>query len=384
MKRPLILSASFVKRVNQPGRYGDNRGGHGLSLLVARRKNGRIYKRWTQRVRIDGRYTNLGLGVYPAVSLAEARRRALHNRQEIEEGRHPRRSRVPTFRAATEKVIGLNRPQWRAGGRTEEHWRSSLNTYAPALARKRIDQITSADILACLAPIWHEKPEMARKVKRRISAVMAWAVAQNHRPDNPAESVAAALGSNTNGGPKHFRALPHSEVAGALAVVDATKAHWSTKAAFRFLTLTATRSGEVRGARWAEIDWEEAVWTIPAERTKTGKPFRVALSAAALAVLSEALPHADLTGLIFRSARGKPLSNMTLSKLCKSNGIACVPHGMRSSFRDWASESGVRREVAEAALSHVVGGVEGAYHRTDLLEARREVMEAWGRYCSGG
>lgn len=383
MRKPATLSASFVKRVSKPGRYGDGRGGHGLSVLVVRRKNGRLSKRWSQRIRIDGRETNLGLGVYPAVTLAEARRRALSNRQAVEEGRHPRKSRVPTFGQATEKVIALHRPQWRAGGRTEEHWRASLKTYASGLTRKRVDQITPADILACLAPIWHQKPETARKVKRRIGAVMAWAVARNHRPDNPAESVAAALGSNTNGGPKHFRALPHSEVAEALRTVAASGAHWATKAAFRFLTLTATRSGEVRGARWEEVNLTEAVWTIPAERSKTGKPFRVALSVAALAVLSEARSHARLDGLVFRSARGKPLSNMTLSKLCKSNGIDCVPHGMRSSFRDWAAETGVRREVAEAALAHVLGATEAAYNRTDLLEARREVMEAWARYITG-
>lgn len=170
MKRPATLTAAFVRKVHQPGRYGDGRGSYGLSLLVKPTKiDSRLSKTWAQRIRIKGRYTNLGLGSY----LAEARRRALRNRQAIEEGRNPRARKVPTFRQATEKVIRLHATKWKPGGRSEEHWHSTLVSYAhPRLGNKRVDQITSADIMACLTPIWHHKPETARRIKQRIAAVM--------------------------------------------------------------------------------------------------------------------------------------------------------------------------------------------------------------------
>ena len=378
MKRPATLSAAFVRQVNQPGRYGDGRGGHGLSLLVARRKNGRIYRRWTQRITINGRATSMGLGVYPVVTLAEARRRALRNRRDLAEGRNPV-TRAPTFRNATETVISLHAPQWKPGGRTEEHWRASLAAYAfPVIGNRPVSEITSAAVMAIVSPLWHDKPEMARKVLRRLSAVMTWAIAGGYRADNPAERkvITAALGRNTNGG-GHFAALHFSKVADALAVIGRSGAHVSTILAARFLALTATRSGEVRLAEWGEMDLAAATWEIPAERTKTGNPHRVPLSTAALAVLGEAAAYGDGSGLVFPSSTGRTMSNSTISKLFRENRIGCVPHGLRSSFRDWCGETGVAREVAEAALGHVVPGVEGAYARSDLLDRRREVMQAW-------
>ena len=181
------------RTVRLPGRYGDGRGSHGLSLLVKPTKiQGRLSKTWAQRICINGRFTSLGLGSYPAVTLAEARRRALRNRQAIEEGHSPRAGQVPTFQNATEKVIRLHATKWKPGGLSEQHWRSTLGTYAhPRLGNKRVNQITSADIMACVTPIWHQKPETARRVKRRITA---------------------ALGTNTQR-PQHMKALHHSQVA---------------------------------------------------------------------------------------------------------------------------------------------------------------------------
>ena len=257
MNRPKTLSATFVKSVSRPGRYGDGRGGHGLSLMVRPTKiEGRLSKAWVQRIRINGKETNLGLGSYPAVTLAEARQRALRNRQAVEEGRNPRARKAPTFRQATEKVIRLHAAKWKPGGRSEEHWRSTLQTYAyPRFGNKRVDLITTADVMACLAPQWHEKPETATRVKQRISAVMKWSIAQGFREDNPADDrITAALGSNKQR-PQHMKALHHRDmVAAAVRAVEATDAHWATIAAFKFLTLTATRSGEVRNATWDEID----------------------------------------------------------------------------------------------------------------------------------
>ncbi|MCQ3804224.1 MAG: tyrosine-type recombinase/integrase [Acidimicrobiia bacterium] len=383
MKRPKTLTASFVKTIRLPGRYGDGRGGHGLSLLVKpTRIQGRLSKTWAQRVRINGRYTLLGLGSYPAVTLAEARLRALRNRQAIEEGRHPRTRNTPTFQEATEKVIQLHTPKWKPGGLSEGHWRSTLGTYAhPRLGNRQVDQITSADIMACLTPIWHKKPETARRVKQRISAVMKWCIAQGFRDDNPADDrITAALGSNTQR-PQHMKALHHSQVADAIKTIEQTDAHWATIAAFKFLTLTATRSGEVRQATWKEIDLGTATWTIPPEHTKTGQQHRVPLSGGALSVLANARPRSAGHGLVFPSPTGRVLSSATISKLCKENNVGCVPHGMRSSFRDWCAETGIPREVAEQALGHEIRNpVEKAYARTDLLEQRRQLMENWSQY----
>ncbi|MDE0133066.1 MAG: site-specific integrase [bacterium] len=243
-----------------------------------------------------------------------------------------------------------------------------------------VNQITGADVMACLAPIWNRKEETARRVLQRVSAVMRWAVAQGFRVDNPADRrIKAALGSNSAKA-QHFKALHHSEVAQAIATIRATNAWKCTILCFEFLTLCAVRSGEARLATWDEIDLATATWTIPGTRTKTSKPHRVPLSRPALAVLDEVREHSGGVGLIFPTPRGKPMSNATMSKLCKENNIGCVPHGMRSSFRDWCGETGVSRELAEAALAHTVKGVEGAYARSDLLERRRELMERWGRY----
>ena len=177
----------------------------------------------------------------------------------------------------------------------------------------------------CLTPMWHQKPETARRVKQRISAVMKWCIAQGLREDNPADDrITAALGSNTQR-PQHMKALHHSQVGAALRTVEATDAHWATIAAFKFLTLTATRSGEVRNATWNEIDLSTAVWTIPSQHTKTGLEHRVPLSTGALAVLATALPRSGGKGLVFPSPTGRVLSNATMSKLQRKQGRLCPP-----------------------------------------------------------
>ena len=229
-------------------------------------------------------------------------------------------------------------------------WRSSLSTYAyPKLGKLTVDKITTAHVLSALMPIWNEKRETAQRVRQRIGAVMKWAIAEGHRDDNPAgDAIAQALPRNS--APKvHHRALPYGEVAAALATVRESGAWWATKAAFEFLVLTASRSGEVRGARWDEIDGD--VWTVPAGRMKAGRPHRVPLSTRAMEVLAEARAHEDGCGLVFPSVRGNILSDMTISKLVKELGIQAVPHGFRSSFRDWCGETGAAREVADASLA---------------------------------
>ena len=184
---------------------------------------------------------------------------------------------------------------------------------------------------------------------------------------------------------EHYRALPFKEVPSALEAVRASGASTTAKLGFEFLVLTAARAGEVRGATWSEIDLEAREWRIPATRMKGGAEHRVPLSDAAVDVLQRVRPLRDRSDLVFPSAsrRGKPLSNMTWTKLLRELGINAVPHGFRSSFRDWCAETGKRREVAEAALAHTVGGVEGAYFRTDLFDWRRQVMQSWAQFLNG-
>ena len=314
---------------------------------------GRFSKTWSQRIRINGRETNLGLGSYPAVTLAEARRRALRNRQSVEEGHNPRSGRTPTFQQAAAKVIELHSGKWRPGSRSRRIWESSLQTYVfPHIGRKQVDEVTSKDI-------------------------MKWAIAEGFSESDPSAAILAGLGKNSTRR-NHMRALHHSNVGAAIKTIEASNAHWATIAAFKILTLTATRSGEVRNATWNEINLTTDTWEIPSKRTKTGRPHRVPLSRPARNIINDAADLTDATGLVFPSPTGKPLSNSTISKLVHENGIEAVPHGMRSSFRDWCRDSGVPRVIAEAALAHTVGGVEGAYARSEFLETQRPVMEQVG------
>ena len=386
MNRPATLTAAFVKSVSQSGRYGDGRGGHGLSLLVKPTRNGRSSKSWSQRVCINGRITNMGLGSYPVVTLAKARQRALENRRRIDDGIDPRAADAPTFREAADCVIELHRSTWRDVGKSEKQWRSSLEAYAfPRLASKPVAEITTRDVLAVLSPIWGTKPETARRVRGRISTIMRWAVAEGYRDDNPAGDAITAVLPKHNTRRTHQKAIPHREVYAAIDAVGGSNASRPTKWAFEFLILTACRSGEVRGARWGEINFKEGFWEIPGSRTKTKRPHRVPITPwMKMMVLVPAYnmreggPSDD--DLIFPSPTGRELSDSTLSKLMRELGLPGVPHGFRSSFRDWAAESGVPREVAEECLSHVVGGVEQAYRRSDLLQQRLKVMERWSDY----
>ena len=384
MSRPQRLTAAFARTVTEPGVYSDGRGAHGLRLVVRSRSAGGVRKSWAQRLNINGRPLNLGLGPYPVVTLADARDQALANARDAYRGLDPRgdRQRAPTFAEAFETVVALHAANWSDGGRSEKQWRSSVATYVlPSLGAKSVAEVTAGDILAVLTPLWATKAETARRLKGRLSAVLRWAVAQQHRPDDPTAAVAAALPSN-NGHRGHFAALAHSDIPAALATIDASAALPATKLVIRFLALTATRSSEARDATWSEIDTNTATWDIAAARTKTRKPHRVPLSTQALTVLAEARRLGHTSDLVFPGPTGRALSSEALSKLFRELAISGTPHGLRSSFRSWAADTGVTRELAEAALGHTVRGVEGAYQRSDLLQARRPVMQQWADHCT--
>jgi integrase len=228
--------------------------------------------------------------------------------------------------------------------------------------------------------------ETARRVRQRVRTVLKWAQAHGFVTENVAgEAIDGALPAMP-AVKEHFRALPYPEVPDALRIVAASGASLAARLCFRFLVLTAARSGEVRGAVWSEIDCDAREWRIPGARMKSGTDHRVPLSKAALTVLEQARTLDDGSGVVFPSPlkRGCPLSDMALTKLLRDNKLAdrATVHGFRSSFRDWCAETGKPRELAEAALAHTVGGVEGAYFRSDLLAKRRRLMDQWAAFVT--
>ena len=379
------LTAAFVRSVNRPGVYCDQ---HGLRLRVYEsRKVKSISKHWVWRGTVNGTRRDVGLGAFPYVSLLDARQQAYEHRKIARAGGDPialkRKPDVPTFAEAVETVIGIHREGWKDAGKSEKQWRASLRDYAmKRLGRKRVDQIATADVMAVLIPHWHTKTETMRRVRQRIGAVMKWAVAQGYRDDNPAGDAISAALPKTGTMRKHQRALAFADVGAALDKVRASGAFKSTVLALEFLVLTACRSSEVRLATWDEVDLDSETWTVPAGRMKAKRDHRVPLSARALEILHEARELSGGTGLVFSSAHGRALSDNTISKLLRDLGIEAVPHGFRSSFRDWAAEcSDAPREVCELALAHVNSDrVEAAYRRTDLFERRRVLMEEWSGF----
>ena len=381
------LTAAKVKAVTSPGRYGD---GAGLYLNVAPGGS----KSWVQRIVISGRRRDIGLGGYPTIGLAEARSLSAANRIAVSGGRDPvaekRRPPKPTFKEAAHQVHKANLPRWR-NRKHAAAWIRTLERFAfPAFGNMPVDQIKRADVLAVLTPIWGSRPETARRVRQRIRTVMRWAMAHEFVENNPAgEAIDGALPAM----PKikaHLRALPYQEVPAALELVEASHSSISAKLCLCFTVLTAARSGESRGAVWSEFDLDEALWTVPAERMKGGLKHRVPLSVASLDVLSKARELHDGSDLIFPSPtrQGQPLSDMTLTKILRTTGLAeqATVHGFRSSFRDWGSETKAESgPVLELALAHrPKDEVEKAYARSDCLELRRPVMEVWGEFVAGG
>ncbi|TCP93746.1 integrase [Sphingomonas sp. PP-CE-1A-559] len=375
------LSAATVRAIKTPGLHGD---GNGLYLKI----DTSGAKRWIQRLMIEGKRRDIGLGSASLVGLAEARDKALENRKLARAGGDPlaakkRSMEVLSFKAAAEKVHELSKPTWR-NDKHGDQWINTMTTHVfPVFGSKRIDTVASADVLAALSPIWNSRPETARRVKQRVGSVFKWAMANGWRTDNPAETIGSALPKHDRSKVKHREALPYGAVKAAIASVSASEAGTATKLAFEYLVLTATRSGETREALWSEIDLESAIWTIPAARMKAKKPHRVPLPPRCLAILTEAKTLKRDDDLVFPGTKNKkPLSDMTLSKLMKDLGIAAVPHGFRSSFRDWAGEQTSHpREVIEFALAHVIKDkAEAAYARSDLFEKRRALMDDWAAY----
>ncbi len=376
------LTAATIRALTKVGMHAD---GHGLYLKV----DASGAKRWVQRIVVNGKRRDIGLGSASLVSLVEARETALQHRKAARAGEDPLAAKklsqaILTFKEAAEAVHALNKPTWR----NEKHgdqWLNTLDKFAfPFIGNKRVSTITSADILHVLSPIWNTHPETARRVKQRIGTVMKWTMAKGWRTDNPADAVAQGLSKHDRSKVQHRKALPYDKVADAIEIVRSSDAGMVTKLAFEFLVLTATRSVETREARWSEVDLDKKVWTIPASRMKAKKEHRVPLTERSLAILNAAAPFKQAkSDLIFPGMKeDRPLSDMTLSKLMKELEIPAVPHGFRSSFRDWAGEATAHpREVIELAMAHrIKDKAEAAYARSDLFDKRRALMDDWGKY----
>jgi integrase len=367
----------------KPGKYSD---GGNLYLIVS----GTGARKWVLRFTWRGRAKEMGLGSATSVPLADAREKAASARRKIAQGVNPIDARkrdggIPTFGEMADDV----RESLSAGFRNEKHkaqWKSTLETYAAPLRGTPVDTITTDDVLTVLKPIWTTKAETASRVRGRIEKVLDAAKAKGFRKgENPARwrgHLDHLLPRPSKLARGHHAAMPYEDVAifiGKLREREATAA-----LALEFCILTAARSGEALGARWSEIDLDKEIWTVPANRMKPGRVHRVPLSARALSILKH-LAQLKSKDFVFPGhSRGKPLSSMAMEMMLRRMKIeGATVHGFRSSFRDWAGNvTTFPREVTETALSHVIGDkAEQAYRRSDALDKRRKLMDAWASYC---
>ena len=376
-----------------PGRYSV---GDGLILVVT--KSGP--RSWIARVPDPSkRRRDIGLGPYPEVSLKDARRRAGEMRNQSRDGIDPVAAKraaartIPTFKAAATKA----HEERKAGFRNAKHqdqWIDSLTSYAfSTLGNLSIDHVDGPAVVRAIKPIWTTKPETARRVLQRIASVVAWSVAHGYRDHElPVKAIRMGLPQQPKRNPNargtdsrgHFAAIPYTEAAAYVSQLRNSSESIS-RAALELVMLTVCRSGEARGAKWAEFDLDRAEWKIPGDRIKAGVEHTIPLSSDAVAVVKRMQEIRGTSDLVFPSRKGEALSDVALSKVHKILSPSSTVHGWRSAFRDWAAEqTSVPGEIVEAALAHTnPNRVEAAYRRTNYLDQRRPLMEAWAAYLAG-
>lgn len=398
------LSALQVSKLTKPGLYGD---GGGLTLQITTTGA----KSWLFRYMVAGKPFGMGLGPTHTVSLAEARQKALGARKLLIDGINPlaakkqnqieaalASAKMMTFDQCAEAYILAHKAGWK-NGKHAEQWTNTLNTYAsPVFGHLPVAEIDTGLVVKCLAPIWEIKTETASRVRGRIESVLGWATTSGYRTgENPArwkghlENLLATISKTSR--TKNHPSLPWQRIG---AFMSALRAREGVSArAVEFAILTACRSGEVRGARWAEFDTVGKLWTIPAERMKAKREHQVPLSDAALAVL-ESIPKVEDAEVVFAGTKKQPLSDMSLTAVIRrmngdekpvwadANGDSITVHGFRSTFRMWAAEStSYPREVAEHALAHQLpDAVERAYQRGSQFAKRVALMAEWAVYCA--
>ena len=378
------LSTNKIKALTEPGRYHD---ADGLILNVTKR----LSKNWLQRLTINHRRRDLGLGPWPEVSVQEARERAFENKRAVVHGKNPladKERKVPTFREAALRFYKENLPRWKPGKNTQR-WMDVIEKYSfPAFGDVAVNQVGREDVLRILTPIWTVKAEQARKLRQRVSLVLQWALAHGYVQTNIAgEQINGALPSMT-GTRQHHRCLHYGEVSAAMDTIEQSSAGLSAKLCLRFVILTAVRSGEARSADWSDINIQERTWTIPAGKMKAKIEHRVPLSDEAMRIIEQARMFHDESGLLFPSPtqKGKPLNDMALFRVLRLAGLGdkTTTHGFRSAFRDFASErTSADHATMEICLAHAVGSsVERSYARSDLIVKRKILMQAWSNYLT--
>lgn len=395
------LSDRAVAAIKRPGRHAVG-GVPGLHLRVSGTHRG-----WVLRVTMGDKRRDLGLGPYPAVSLAEARAKARDVHDSLLRGDMPQSlatQRRQAIRAKTteksfdwcvDQYIAAKSHEWR-NPKHRQQWINTLAQYAHGIiGEMNVADVQLPHIMTILTQpqadhdgrsLWESKTETASRLRGRIERVLDWATVSGYRSgDNPArwrghlDTLLAAPRKVSK--PAHHRALPFAEMP---AFMRALRKRTGVSArALEFVILTAARSGEVRGAKWDELDFGGKVWTVPAERMKANKIHRVPLSDAATQLLQR-MPRIGDSGVVFPGSKGQPLSDMSLSAVIRRMQVDCVPHGFRSTFREWAADRRYPREIAELCLAHtsVKGRVEAAYWRDDALTERAEIMQAWDRFCA--
>ncbi|MGF9760635.1 integrase arm-type DNA-binding domain-containing protein [Microvirga sp. 0TCS3.31] len=378
------LSARTVATLTKPGRHSDG-GGLYLNITASGARS------WVFMWKTDGKRREMGLGALRDVPLAKARERAAEVRQKLADGLDPiaardNKPKVMTFGEAADALIESMSSSWR----NEKHraqWTMTLTAYCAPLRPRPVTEIGTEDVLKVLQPLWTAKPETASRLRGRIERVFDFARARGQGSgENPArwrghlDAVLPKRARLTRG---HHKAMPFDEVPAFMKALREREG--IAPRALEFAILTAARSGEVMGARWGEFDLQARVWTVPAARMKAAKEHRVPLSARAVEILQD-MQQKRLSDLVFPGTKpGRPLSVMALEMVLRRMKVDVTVHGFRSAFRDWTGErTHFPREVAEAALAHLVGdAVERAYRRGDALEKRRELMDAWANFLEG-
>jgi integrase len=380
------MAGNLTARRVETAKRGKHSDGGNLYLLVSKTGS----RKWVLRFTWRGKAREMGLGSAVSVTLADAREKAASARRSISQGLNPiderkRSGGVPTFGEVADQVRGV----LSAGFRNEKHkaqWRSTLETYAAPLRAKPVDIIATDHVLTVLTPIWTTKAETANRVRGRIEKVLDAAKAKGFRSgENPArwrghlDHLLPRRSALSRG---HHAAMPYEEVAAFVAKLRERET--PPLLALELCILTAARSGEILGMRWSEIDLEKKIWTVPAARMKAAREHRVPLSLRAVAILRKLEKH-KVGDFVFPGQRSNsPFSGRVLHMVLRKSGVkSATVHGFRSSFRDWAGNvSSAAREVVETALAHVIGDkAEQAYRRSDALEKRRKLMEAWAAYC---
>lgn len=392
-KKAPELSALEVKRLTKAGFYAVG-GVAGLHLQV----NNSGARSWILRATVGGKRRDIGLGGFPDVPMADAREKARQARLQIEQGIDPVQARKEarslleaaqrkeiTFEQSAREFMASKGVEWK-NAKHSQQWENTLASYAyPIIGKLQVKDVELGHVVKILEPIWTEKTETAKRLRGRVESVLDWSTVRGYRTgENPArwkgylDTILPAPSKVAKR--DHHKALPVDEM--GKFIQDLQVREGVSARALEFLVLTAARSGEVRGAKWDEIDLKNAVWIIPAERMKAGKEHRVPLSKKAMDIL-KGLPRFEGTDFCFSAPKGGQLSDMALTAVMRRMELNAVPHGFRSSFRDWAAErTNYPREIAEQALAHTIGKVEAAYRRTDMLEKRRRMMEEWAKFCN--